>query len=91
MKLRSASWANTHPQLQIVFYFQFTANSEEGIEAACEKVQAKGVDCVDLNIGCPAKNIVQSGSGSALMADPVLLEKIVKKLRAHLSAPFCMR
>lgn len=71
--------------------FQFTANSEEGIEAACEKVQAKGVDCVDLNIGCPAKNIVQSGSGSALMADPVLLEKIVKKLRAHLSIPFTVK
>ncbi|MDZ4097155.1 MAG: tRNA-dihydrouridine synthase, partial [Methylophilaceae bacterium] len=36
--------------------FQFTANSEEGIERACEKVLEKGVDCVDLNIGCPAKN-----------------------------------
>jgi tRNA-dihydrouridine synthase B len=71
--------------------FQFTANSLEGIELACEKVLHKGVECVDLNIGCPAKNIIQSGSGSALMADPALLKQIVQKMRALLPIPFTVK
>lgn len=71
--------------------FQVTANSLEGIEGAVEKILARGVDCIDLNIGCPAKNIVGSGSGSALMADVPLLEAILKKLRSLVTVPLTVK
>lgn len=71
--------------------FQVTANSTYGIESACEKIMAKGVDAVDLNIGCPARNVTKSGSGSALMADVPLLKEIVTRLRKALPVPFTVK
>lgn len=72
--------------------YQFAANSLNDIELACAKVIAKGVDMIDLNIGCPARNVVSSGSGSALMADPDRLKLIVSKLRDNLSdIPFTVK
>ena len=49
-------------QIERPLNFQMTANGTENIELACEKVLEKGVDIVDLNIGCPARNVVGSGS-----------------------------
>ena len=61
--------------------FQVSANSVEFVEQACEKILQTGVDSIDLNVGCPASNVVSSCSGSALMANPVMLEKILKEFR----------
>lgn len=61
--------------------FQVSANSVEFIEQACEKILQTGVDAIDLNVGCPASNVVSSCSGSALMANPAMLEKILKEFR----------
>ena len=61
--------------------FQVAANSTRFIAEACEKIIHAGVDCIDLNIGCPARNVVNSGGGSALMSDPQLLENILREFR----------
>ena len=61
--------------------FQVSANSVEFVEQACEKILQTGVDSIDLIVGCPASNVVSSCSGSALMANPVMLEKILKEFR----------
>lgn len=61
--------------------FQVSANSTEFIELACEKIVQAGVDMIDLNVGCPARNVVSSCCGSALMAHPETLEKILKEFR----------
>jgi len=37
----------------------------------------KGIDIVDINMGCPAPKIVKNGEGSALLMDPVLAGEIV--------------
>lgn len=71
--------------------YQVAANSTRFIPEACEKILATGVDMVDLNIGCPAKNVVGSGSGSALMADLPRLEEIVKLFRKTLQLPFTVK
>ena len=47
------------------------------IQPIVEKILAAGVDAVDLNVGCPAKNVVRSGGGSSLMADPAKLKLIL--------------
>jgi len=72
--------------------YQVTTNGIEFIEQACVKIIAAGVDCIDLNIGCPAKNVVGSGSGSALMADVALLEKVLKLFKKNIGElPFTVK
>ena len=79
-------------QLERPLNYQMTANGIKFIEQACQKVLSAGVDSVDLNIGCPARNVVGSGSGSALMADLPLLEQVLKIFRASLGdMPFTVK
>lgn len=78
-------------QLERPLSYQIAVNGLEFIDAACEKILAKGVDIVDLNIGCPAKNVVRSGSGSALMADLPRLKIILEILRKKLPIPFTVK
>ena len=71
--------------------FQVSASSEDYVQEACEKIVAAGVDIIDLNVGCPAKNVVSTCCGSALMAHPERLEKILKKFRSSLDIPFTVK
>lgn len=78
-------------QLERPLNYQIAANSIEGIEQACEKIMQAGIDAVDLNIGCPARNVIGSGSGSALMGDLPRLKEIVTRLRAEITVPFTVK
>lgn len=79
-------------QLERPLNYQVTTNGTNFIEHACAKILSSGVDIVDLNIGCPAKNVVGSGSGSALMADEAKLEAVLKLFRKCLpDTPFTVK
>lgn len=71
--------------------YQVSANKMEFVEAACDRILAAQVDCIDLNVGCPAKNVIKSGCGSCLMADLPRLEKILKTFRNYLKIPFTVK
>lgn len=71
--------------------YQISAGDTQFLGAALDKILEKGVDCIDLNVGCPAKNVVKSRSGSALMADPERLKEIVTFIRARVSIPFTVK
>ena len=66
--------------------FQISANDIQFIDTAIHKILEKKFDSINLNIGCPAKNIVKSGCGSALMADLPRLKKIIKQLKKSIDA-----
>ncbi|MFH1832460.1 MAG: tRNA-dihydrouridine synthase family protein, partial [bacterium] len=57
--------------------FQFSANMLEHIEKAVERVIEHKFIMINLNCGCPARRVVGSGSGSALMANIPLLRQIL--------------
>lgn len=78
-------------QLERPLNYQVAANKLEYVDLAVEKILASGVDMVDLNIGCPAKNVIKSGSGSALMADPKRLEALLLRFRSLLPIPFTVK
>ena len=78
-------------QMERPLNFQVSASSEDYVQEACEKIVAAGVDIIDLNVGCPAKNVVSTCCGSALMAHPERLEKILKKFRSSLDIPFTVK
>lgn len=78
-------------QMERPLSFQVSASSDDSIQAACEKIVAAGVDIIDLNVGCPAKNVISSCCGSALMAHPEQLKKILQAFRSSLSIPFTVK
>lgn len=78
-------------QLERPLSYQVAANGVNFIDVACEKILARGVDIVDLNIGCPARNVINSGSGSALMADLPRLKLILEQFRKQLPIPFTVK
>ena len=45
----------------------------ESASRACEN----GAEIVDINMGCPAKKVCRKAAGSALLADPLLVAKII--------------
>ncbi len=67
-----------------------------GCEAAVIAESAKmnedmGVKIIDLNFGCPAKKVVGSFSGSALMRDKKLAEKILDKTVKAVNIPVTLK
>lgn len=78
-------------QMERPLSFQVSASWNDCIELACEKIVASGVDIVDLNVGCPARNVVSACCGSALMGHPDQLETILKRFRACLDIPFTVK
>ncbi len=49
------------------------------MRAACESEYLKNFDIVDINMGCPVPKVYKNGEGSALLADVIKAEKIVKE------------
>ena len=50
------------------------------------RVAGMGCDGVDLNFGCPAKQVNRHGGGAALLQDPEVLFRIVSAVRAAVPA-----
>lgn len=65
--------------------FQVSANRDEWIEESIERVIEAGFIMFNLNIGCPAKNVIKNGSGSALMADIPRMEMLLNRMQKSLN------
>lgn len=55
----------------------FTGNPENMFEAA-KLVKAIGFDGLDINMGCPDKNVMKQGAGAACMKDPALAQAVIR-------------
>lgn len=52
------------------------------------KALARRENCIlDINMGCPVPKVVKNGEGSALLKDPLLIEKIIKTAVAEAEKP----
>jgi len=58
---------------------------------AARTLSAMEADVVDINMGCPAKKILRSGSGCGLMLDPYRAAKIVAAVRRAVSVPLTVK
>lgn len=57
---------------------QLMGNEPDVIAESAVRAAAAGAPFVDLNFGCPAPKVFQHRAGSALLAEPELLEAIVR-------------
>ncbi len=58
---------------------------------AAKIAEAQGADAVDINMGCPARTVVRSGAGSALINDPSRASEVLKAVRASVSIPVTVK
>lgn len=57
---------------------QLAARRPEDMKAGAELLAEAGVDVIDINMGCPARQVTGGQSGSALMRTPDLAEAIME-------------
>jgi nifR3 family TIM-barrel protein len=57
---------------------QIFGSKPENIEKACEITRELGFDGVDINMGCPDRNVEKQGAGSAMMKNPKLAKEIIE-------------
>lgn len=63
------------------FFIQLFGNKPDSFAEAARMVEDRGIMGIDINMGCPAKKIVSSQHGSALMKDVDKAREIVDAVR----------
>ena len=61
---------------------QILANNPDDFLLAAKYIRELGYDEVNLNLGCPSGTVVAKRKGSGLLAEPVLLERMLDKIYA---------
>jgi len=59
--------------------------------AACEIVTDAGANLVDINMGCPARKVVKTGAGGALLKNIHLIKEIVSAVRQVCKVPLTVK
>lgn len=59
----------------------FTADPEK-MYGAAKLIQELGFDGLDINMGCPDKNVMKQGAGACLMKNPSLARELMKAAKA---------
>jgi tRNA-dihydrouridine synthase C len=65
---------------------QLLGSDPDWLAANAEQASALSPYGVDLNFGCPARTVNRHGGGAMLLADPELLNRIVRAVRAAVPA-----
>lgn len=70
---------------------QLFGEDPEILGRAAAVAEAEGCDFVDLNFGCPVPKVVKKGAGSAMMKDPVLLQKVLAAVKGAVKIPVTIK
>ncbi|MCK4594268.1 tRNA-dihydrouridine synthase family protein, partial [bacterium] len=76
-----------YPDLGVPVVCQLFGHLPEAFAYAGRFVELCGYDAVDLNFGCPAKKVVRSGNGAALLGDIPLAVEIAEATCGSTSLP----
>lgn len=68
----------------------FGGEPEIVAQAACI-VADSGVDLIDINMGCPVKKVIKTGSGAILMKDPERVARIVTSVKKAVQIPVTVK
>ena len=70
---------------------QLVGRDPEAMAQGCRMAEAAGADIIDLNFGCPAKEVTGSASGSALMRTPRLACELMAAAVAATTRPVTVK
>lgn len=67
---------------------QILGGEPELMAMAAQKLEdLSRFDCIEINMGCPARTVISSGNGSALMNDPVRAEQLLRAICGAVQLP----
>jgi len=66
---------------------QLFGSDPDTMAISAQIVGEKGLDIVDINMGCPVKKVIKTGSGAALMREPKRVAKILSAVRKSSPLP----
>jgi nifR3 family TIM-barrel protein len=69
---------------------QLFGSTPETVRKAALEVEGTA-SVIDFNLGCPAWHVLKNNCGSALLANPDLIETLVKEVSSVLSTPFTVK
>jgi tRNA-dihydrouridine synthase B len=86
MVRRAASARNVRP-----FVVQLAGREPRWMAEGAAMAEDMGADIVDINMGCPAREVAGKLSGSALMREPDLAEKLIAATIAAVKVPVTVK
>lgn len=87
---KTHAYLDSHPAERPVAA-QLFGSDPDTMATSARMVTERGMDIVDINMGCPAKKVVKTGSGAALMRDPRKGAKILSAVRESTSLPLTVK
>lgn len=85
LKLMSFS-SDQHP-----IGIQLFGEDPEILARAAQVAEEMGCDFVDLNFGCPVPKVVKKGAGSAMLKDPVAMQKVLSTVKKAIHIPLTIK
>ncbi len=76
---------------EVPYCVQLFGSDPDIMSEAMKRLEDKGVEIFDINMGCPAPKIVKNGEGSALMDKPLLAGKIVESCVKGVKVPVTVK
>jgi tRNA-dihydrouridine synthase B len=70
---------------------QLFGSDPKVIAEAAQMAEGMGVDAIDINMGCPAKQVVKTGAGADLMRFPERVKRILIELRKRVKSPLTVK
>ncbi len=70
---------------------QLFGSNPEIIAEAAQMAESMGADAIDINMGCPAKQVVEPGAGVDLMRFPEKVKEILTKVRRAVRHPLTIK
>jgi nifR3 family TIM-barrel protein len=87
---RTREMLGRHPDEKILGV-QVTGPQPELVGQSVQLLDQHGFDTIDINMGCPVRKIVGSGSGSAFLKDPDRIRRTVDAARAATRRPLSIK
>ena len=70
---------------------QLFGSDPEIVADQAARIEERPFSVLDFNMGCPVPKVVNNGEGSALMRDPVLVERLLKALVKAVEKPVTVK
>jgi len=87
---KTYSYLATHPDERPVAA-QLFGSEAEAMATSARIAADTGIDVIDINMGCPVKKVVKTGSGAALMRDPLKAARILTAVRRSIAVPLTVK
>lgn len=70
---------------------QIFGEDAETLAEAAQTLERRGVDFVDINLGCPVPKVVNKGGGSAMLKDPAKLFDTLRQVKQAIRIPLTIK